>query len=164
MKKFVLVIPMVLAASVLAILAACGSETPATATDAGATRDAANAPDAAEAGTDAGRPPCVYTSFKGETVSCPATGTNVACEWSKDGCNDTFCTADGTLAQNAALCICPWSSSDAGFPDAGAGKGYGVANGQKATAPDGCSVCTCKIPPGGSFKGFVLTCDRSACP
>ena len=151
------------ALAVLAILAACGSETPAAGTDAGATRDAANAPDAAEAGIDAGRAPCVYTSFKGETVSCPATGTNVACEWSRDGCNATFCTLDGELVQEAALCTCLWSSADAGFPDAALG--YGVAaDGQKVTAPDGCSVCTCKIPPGGSFKGFVLTCDRSACP
>jgi hypothetical protein len=146
MKKFVLVIPMVLAASVLAILAACGSETPEAST--------------ADAGRDGGV--CVYTSFKGETVSCPATGSNTSCQWSKDGCNATFCLLDGTLTQEAALCTCRWADSDAGFPDAGPSSG--VTHNRTATAPDGCSVCTCKIPPGGSFKGFVLTCDRSACP
>jgi hypothetical protein len=150
MKTFLFVIPMVVAG---AVVAACASETPAGETDASPTRDAPN-------GSDGGA--CVYTSFKGETVSCPATGLNTSCPWSKDGCNATFCLLDGTLTQEAALCICPWSSLDAGFPDAG--RGSGVANGQKATAPDGCSVCTCKIPPGGNFKGFVLTCDRSACP
>jgi len=133
------------AALLAAILAACGSET----------SDAA-----ADAGREAG--PCVYTSFKGETVSCPPTGTNTSCQWSEDGCNATFCLKDGTRTQEAALCTCRWADSDAGFPDAGWGSG--VTHNQKATAPDGCSVCTCKIPPGGSFKGFVLTCDRSACP
>ncbi len=146
MKKFVLVIPMVLAASVLAILAACGSETPEAST--------------ADAGRDGGV--CVYTSFKGETVSCPATGLNTSCQWSKDGCNAAFCTADGKFAQEAALCTCRWADSDAGFPDAGPSSG--VTHNRTETAPDGCSVCTCKIPPGGSFKGFVLSCDRSACP